>query len=190
MKTQRRRREKRKQRSWLKGAEPESPRLEVFFWKEEKIRLKKKKNEDSPPPRWAGPPPKAAWHALWWRHPSIPKADVFTRCTADLLPEVGANVLLQHAAERRPQVMEPPVKGVDAVAQGVAAKRTHLQKTETLLHPDTSQSLAATARAMSSSPRQAWDAPPKTRTRSGPRVPRPRSRRWRSGRGREAKEGP
>lgn len=39
-----------------------------------------------------------------------------------LLPEMGTDVLLQHAAESRSQVVESPVKGVDAVAQGVTAE--------------------------------------------------------------------
>lgn len=43
-----------------------------------------------------------------------------------LLPEMGTDVLLQHAAESRPQVVESPVKGVDAVAQGVTAKGANL----------------------------------------------------------------
>jgi len=41
---------------------------------------------------------------------------------------MGADVLLQHAAEGRPQVMKSPVKRVDAVTQCVAAKRTYLEK--------------------------------------------------------------
>lgn len=45
----------------------------------------------------------------------------------DLLPEVGADVLLQHAAESWPQVMQSPVKRVDAMTQSMAAKRAHLQ---------------------------------------------------------------
>lgn len=43
-----------------------------------------------------------------------------------LLPEVRTDVLLQHAAESRPQVVESPVKRVDAVAQGVTAEGTNL----------------------------------------------------------------
>lgn len=38
------------------------------------------------------------------------------------LPEVCADVLLQHAAESRPQVVESAVKRVDAVTQSMAAK--------------------------------------------------------------------
>lgn len=45
---------------------------------------------------------------------------------ASLLPEVGADVLLQHAAESRPQVVKPPVKRVDALAQGVTPEGTDL----------------------------------------------------------------
>lgn len=43
-----------------------------------------------------------------------------------LLPEMGTDVLLQHGAERRPQVVEPPVKGEDAVAQGMTAEGANL----------------------------------------------------------------
>ena len=43
-----------------------------------------------------------------------------------LLPQVCADVLLQHGAEGRPQVVQPAVEGVHAAAQGVAAKRAHL----------------------------------------------------------------
>lgn len=43
-----------------------------------------------------------------------------------LLPEVGTDVLLQHAAQSRPQVVESPVKGVDAVAQGMTAEGANL----------------------------------------------------------------
>lgn len=39
-----------------------------------------------------------------------------------------ADVLLQHAAESRPQVVKPPVERVDAVSQRAAAKRTHLER--------------------------------------------------------------
>ena len=49
-----------------------------------------------------------------------------------LLPKMGADVLLQHAAESRPQVMKSPVKRVDAVTQRMAAKRTHLQREDWL----------------------------------------------------------
>lgn len=41
---------------------------------------------------------------------------------------MGADVLLQHAAESRPQVMKSPVKREDAVTQRMAAKWTYLQK--------------------------------------------------------------
>ena len=41
---------------------------------------------------------------------------------------MGADVLLQHAAESRPQVMQSPVKRVDAVTQRMAAKRAHLEE--------------------------------------------------------------
>lgn len=46
--------------------------------------------------------------------------------SGSLLPEVGADVLLQHAAESRPQVMKSPVKRVDALAQDVTPKGTDL----------------------------------------------------------------
>lgn len=49
-----------------------------------------------------------------------------------LLPKMGADVLLEHAAESWPQVMKSPVKRVDAVTQSMAAKWTYLQ-TEKLL---------------------------------------------------------
>lgn len=63
-----------------------------------------------------------------------------TRVTVDsgsLLPEVGADVLLQHAAESRPQVVKSPVKGVDALAQGVTPEGTDLGKDRTVAgyHP-------------------------------------------------------
>lgn len=48
------------------------------------------------------------------------------RVCVRLLPEVCADMLLQHGAESRPQVVQPAVKGVHAVAQGVATKRAHL----------------------------------------------------------------
>lgn len=39
-----------------------------------------------------------------------------------LLPKMGADVLLQHAAERRPQVVKSPVECVDTMTQCMAAK--------------------------------------------------------------------
>lgn len=41
-------------------------------------------------------------------------------------PQVRADVLFQHAAECGPQVVQPPVKGVDAVTQAVAAEGAKL----------------------------------------------------------------
>lgn len=41
---------------------------------------------------------------------------------------MGTDVLLQHSAESRPQVVKSPVKRVDAVTQRMAAERTHLEK--------------------------------------------------------------
>lgn len=40
---------------------------------------------------------------------------------------MGADVLLEHAAESRPQMMKSPVKREDTVTQSMAAKWTHLQ---------------------------------------------------------------
>lgn len=48
--------------------------------------------------------------------------------SGSLLPEVGADVLLQHAAESRPQVVKSPVKRVDALAQDVTPEGTDLGK--------------------------------------------------------------
>lgn len=53
----------------------------------------------------------------------MPKGPVnSTKSTVNLLPKMGTDVLLQHAAESRPQVMKSPVKRVDAVTQSMAAK--------------------------------------------------------------------
>lgn len=60
---------------------------------------------------------------MWLHH----LASVLVHC-GPLLPEVGADVLLQHAAESRPQVVESPVKRVDALAQGVTPEGTDLAK--------------------------------------------------------------
>lgn len=49
-----------------------------------------------------------------------------------LLPKMRADVLLQHAAESRPQVVKSPVKRVDAMTQHMAAKRTYLGKKDLL----------------------------------------------------------
>lgn len=40
------------------------------------------------------------------------------------LPEVCADVLLHHGIERRPKVVEPPVKGVHTMTHHMTAKRT------------------------------------------------------------------
>ena len=47
---------------------------------------------------------------------------------------MGTDVLLQHAAESRPQVMKSPVKRIDAVTQSMAAKWTHLQKRQKIIN--------------------------------------------------------
>lgn len=47
---------------------------------------------------------------------------------------MGADVLLQHAAESRPQVVKSPVKRVDAVTQWMAAEWTHLETGEEVLN--------------------------------------------------------
>lgn len=51
-----------------------------------------------------------------------PKRSSKSLSSGFLLPKMSADVLLQHAAESRPQVMKSPVKRVDAVSQRMAAK--------------------------------------------------------------------